>query len=108
MRWRADHPEMPMTSDPALVAALTKLLMSLAGPRRWNTSAAYCRAMAAAIVTHPAIAGYVERLRDVAEKARRVDAAGRETPDFDAALRDLHAALDRLARARGGDNDAQP
>jgi hypothetical protein len=100
---------MPMTSDPALVAALTESLMSLAGPRRWNTSAAYSRALAAAIVTHPAIAAYVERLREVAEEARRVDLASDErAADFDAALRDLHAALDRLAQARGGDNDAQP
>jgi hypothetical protein len=100
---------MPMTSDPALVAALAESLMSLAGPRRWNTSAAYSRALAAAIVTHPAIAAYVERLREVAEEARRVDLASDErAADFDAALRDLHAALDRLAQARGGGNDAQP
>jgi hypothetical protein len=101
---------MPMTSDPALIAALTESLMSLAGPRRWNTSAAYSRALAAAIVAHPAVAAYVERLRDVAEEARRVDLAGDErAADFDAALRDLHSALDRLAGATGGsDDDAQP
>jgi hypothetical protein len=100
---------MPMTSDPALVAALTESLMSLAGPRRWDKSVAYSRAIAAAITAHPAVAAYVEGLRDVAEKARRVDEAERGTSDFDAAMRDLHVALDRLAEATGGTNDdAQP
>jgi hypothetical protein len=91
---------MPMPPDPALVAALTESLMSLAGPRRWNTSHAYSHAIAAAVATHPAMAGYVEELRDVAEKARRVDAAERGTPEFEAALRDLHAALERLDAAK--------
>jgi hypothetical protein len=96
---------MPMTSDPALVAALTESLMSLAGPRRWDKSVAYSRAIAAAITAHPAVIAYVEGLRDVAEKARRVDAAGGErTAEFDEAMRDLHVALDRLAEATGGSN----
>jgi hypothetical protein len=97
---------MPMTSDPDLVAALTESLLSLAGPRRWNKTAAYSRALAAAIAAHPAVAAYVEGLRDVAEKARRVEAASQDpTADLDAAMRDLHAALDRLAEATGVNRD---
>ncbi len=77
--------------------------MSLAGPRRWNKSLAYSRALAAAITAHPAVMAYVQGLRDVADKARRVDAAGHDpAADFEAAMRDLHAALDHLAETTGG------
>jgi len=98
---------MPTTTDPAFIAALVESLTSLAGPRRWNASAAYARAVAAAVAAHPAVIAYIDGLRDVAEKARLVDATGDErTADFDAALRDLHAALDCLGAATHGTADA--
>jgi len=99
---------MPTATDPAFVAALVESLTSLAGPRRWNASAAYARAVAAAVAAHPAVIAYIDGLRDVAEKARRVDATGDErTADFDAALRDLRASLDRLEGAGRSPDDAR-
>ena len=94
---------MPTTVDPEFVAVLTESLKSLAGPRSGDRAAAYGKAIAAAITAHPAVISYLEGLREVAEKAQRVDASrGGRSDEFDKALRDLHDVLDRVLRSRAG------